>query len=51
MLKIHLTATETVINFQSGFGCYGVSLALKIWLRRFDGVKRTVLDSKPARLT
>jgi len=51
MLKIHLTATETVINFQDRFGCYGVCLVLKIWLRRFDGVKRAILRCKLARLT
>jgi len=38
MLKIRLTATETVINFQGGFGFYGMCLVLKIVLRHSDDV-------------
>ena len=38
MLKIPSNVTETVINFQDGFGGYGVYLVLKIALRRSYGV-------------
>ncbi|XBZ56913.1 hypothetical protein ABHP48_22825 (plasmid) [Providencia huaxiensis] len=51
MLKTPSNPTKTVLNFQDGFGCYGVCLVLKIALRRSDGVKRAVLSSKLARLT
>jgi len=42
MLKIRLTATETVMNFQNGFGWYGVYLLHKIVLMSFDGDERAV---------
>ncbi|WP_228286427.1 hypothetical protein, partial [Hafnia paralvei] len=37
MLKTHSNVTETVLNFQDGFGRYGVYLVLKIVLRRSNG--------------
>jgi len=38
MLKTLSISTETVLNFQDGFVCYGVCLVLKIVLRRSDSV-------------
>jgi len=38
MLKTPSNPTETVLNFQGGFVCYGVCLVIKIVLRRSDGV-------------
>jgi len=51
MLKIRLTATETVLNFQEGFGGYGMFLVFKIDCRHFDCGKLAVLDAKLASLT
>lgn len=51
MLKTPSNVTETVINFQDRFGCYGVCLVLKIALMRSDSDKRAILDTKLARLT
>jgi len=38
MLKMSSNITKTVLNFQGGFGCYGVISMLKIVMRRSDGV-------------
>lgn len=51
MLRTLSNVTETVLNFQGGFGRYGVCLVLKIALMRSDGYLRAVLRCKLARLT
>jgi hypothetical protein len=38
MLKTPSNVTETVLNFQGGFGRYGVCLVLKIVLKRSGDV-------------